>query len=394
MKSELVGLPTAAPLERLKTTPRGGLLQIDSLSQAAQDAVSEFLKAGTAPNTVRSYQGALTYWSAWLQVRYGLALGDGPIPPAVAIQFIVDHLKRPQDDGTWAHNLPQAADHALVDAKIKSALGPHSFNTVSLRMAVLGKWHGIKGWDSPTDNKEVKALMRDAQKAQARGGITIRKKTALVAEPFKAILDTCSADGLRGIRDRALLLLAWSGGGRRRSEVVALQISDVRKLDADTWLYSLGVTKTDTAGVRREKPLAGPAAHALTAWLSAAPIESGPLFRGMLRGGKVGTAPLTGHEVSRIVQKRAKLAGLEGDWGAHSLRSGFVTEAGRQGVPLGDVMSMTEHTSVSTVMGYFQSGNMLNSNATTLLSDYVVRHPDSEENQAITRSNRKGTDDG
>ncbi|NMY12078.1 integrase [Pseudomonas veronii 1YdBTEX2] len=378
MKSELVA-SMGTSLEQLKPPCGAAALEIDSLNQAALDAVADFLKAGTAANTVRSYQGALTYWSAWLQVRYGLALGDGPIPPAVAIQFIVDHLKRPQVDGTWAHNLPAESDQALVDAKIKSALGPHSYNTVSLRMAVLGKWHGLKGWDSPTDNKEVKALLRDAQKAQARGGITIRKKTALVAEPLKAILDTCAADGLRGIRDRALLLLAWSGGGRRRSEVVALQVSDIRRLDADTWLYSLGVTKTDTAGVKREKPLTGPAAHALTAWLIAASIESGPLFRGMLRGGKVGTAPLTGHEVSRIVQKRAKIAGLEGDWGAHSLRSGFVTEAGRQGVPLGDVMAMTEHTSVSTVMGYFQSGNMLNSSATSLLSDYTVPEIDAED---------------
>lgn len=378
MKSELVAPKAAAALERLKRLRGAAVLEIDSLNQTAQDAVSDFMRAGTAANTIRSYQGALTYWSAWLQVRYGLALGDGPIPAAVAIQFIVDHLKRPQDDGTWTHNLPPETDQALVDAKIKAALGPHSYNTVSLRMAVLGKWHGLKGWDSPTDSKDVKALMRDAQKAQARGGITIRKKTALVAEPLKAILETCSADGLRGIRDRALLLLAWSGGGRRRSEVVALQVSDVRKLDADTWVYSLGVTKTNTGGVRREKPLVGAPAHALTAWLSAAPIESGPLFRGMLRGGSVGTAPLTGHEVSRIVQRRAKLAGLEGDWGAHSLRSGFVTEAGRQGVPLGDVMAMTEHTSVSTVMGYFQSGNMLNSSATGLLSDYVVPDSDSE----------------
>lgn len=79
----------------------------------------------------------------------------------------------------------------------------------------------------------------------------MRKKTAIVLEPLQALLATCD-DGLRGIRDRALLLLACSGGGRRRSEVVGLQIGDVRQLDADTWLYALGVTKTDTGGVRRE----------------------------------------------------------------------------------------------------------------------------------------------
>jgi site-specific recombinase XerC len=75
---------------------------------------------------------------------------------------------------------------------------------------------------------------------------------------------------VRGIRDRALLL-AWSGGGRRRSEVVGLRIGDVRQLDADTWLYAFGATKTDTGGVRRENPLRGPAAHALNAWLAVAP---------------------------------------------------------------------------------------------------------------------------
>jgi len=71
--------------------------------------------------------------------------------------------------------------------------------------------------------------------------------------------------------------------------------------------------------------------------------------------------------VARIVQRRALLAGLDGDWAAHSLRSGFVTEAGRQGVPLGEVMAMTEHRSVDTVMSYFEAGALLNSKATMLL---------------------------
>lgn len=56
-------------------------------------------------------------------------------------------------------------------------------------------------------------------------------------EPLHALLATCT-DGLRGQRDSELPLLAWSGGGRRRSEVVNLQISDVRQLDTDTRLYT------------------------------------------------------------------------------------------------------------------------------------------------------------
>ena len=60
--------------------------------------------------------------------------------------------------------------------------------------------------------------------------------------------------------------------------------------------------------------------------------------------------------VGEIVQRRARLAGLEGGFGGHSLRSGFVTEASRQGVALPAIMQLTERRSVSSVLGYFQSG--------------------------------------
>ncbi|KAA0986297.1 tyrosine-type recombinase/integrase [Pseudomonas sp. ANT_J12] len=333
-------------------------LNPQSLALHAQEAAAAFIAAGTAANTVRSYRSALAYWSAWLQLRYGHTQGSTPLPAAVALQFVLDHLARPLDDGGWMHLLPPTIDAALVDAGIKAKPGPLAFSTVSHRLAVLGKWHRINEWDSPCEAPALKTLLREARKAQSRQGVSVRKKSAMVLEPLQALLATCD-DGVRGVRDRALLLLAWSGGGRRRSEVVGLQMGDVRPLDADTWLYALGVTKTDTGGTRREKPLRCPAAHALAAWLAAAPATEGPLFRRLYKGGKVGTGVLSGDQVARIVQRRAKLAGLEGNWAAHSLRSGFVTEAGRQGVPLGEVMAMTEHRSVTSVMGYFEADALL-----------------------------------
>ncbi len=361
-----------SPMAVINTTDQSA--QVDAtpldphvLALTAQQAAAAFIAAGTAANTVRSYRSALAYWSAWLQLRYGQALGDAPLPVTVAVQFVLDHLARPLTDGSWAHLLPPSIDAVLVKARFKNKPGALAYNTVSHRLAVLGKWHRLNEWDSPTEAPALKTLLRDARKAQSRQGVSVRKKTALVLEPLQALLATCT-DGVRGIRDRALLLLAWSGGGRRRSEVVGLQVSDVRRLDADTWLYALGATKTDTGGVRREKPLRGPAAQALAAWLAAAPADSGPLFRRLYKGGKVSADGLSSDQVARIVQRRAQLAGLDGDWAAHTLRSGFVTEAGRQGVPLGEVMAMTEHRSVSTVMGYFQVGALLNSRATQLLN--------------------------
>lgn len=52
-------------------------------------------------------------------------------------------------------------------------------------------------------------------------------------------------------------------------------------------------------------------------------------------------------------------------------------------MPLGDVMAMTEHTSISTVMGYFQSGNMLNSAATTLLAGYDVPEVEVDDSSPV-----------
>lgn len=351
----LAHLPLEAPLI---------LTELSADTRAAADA---FIAAGTAANTVRSYRSALAYWCAWLQVRYGRALGDGALPPEVAVQFIVDHLARPDADGNWTHLLPGSVDAALLTAGVKGKPGALAFSTVSHRLAVLAKWHRLQQWPSPGDAPVVKTLLREARKAQARQGVSVRKKTAMVLEPLQAMLTTCT-DGVRGVRDRALLLLAWSGGGRRRSEVIGLQIEDLRRLDGDTWLYTLGTTKTETGGVRREKPLQGPAAQALAAWLAVAPADHGPLFRRLYKGGRVANAGLSGDQVARIVKRRATLAGLDGDWAAHSLRSGFVTEAGRQGVPLGEVMAMTEHRGVSTVLGYFQAGSLLGSRASQFVN--------------------------
>jgi len=340
------------------------LLDPAALDAATQRATEEFLAEGTSANTARSYASAMRYWSAWYALRYGGALHSQPVPVPVVNQFVIDHLERRAGAGL-RHELPLALDAQLVALGVKKAQGPLSTATVGHRLAVLAKWHRLQHWESPTDDHRIKTLLAKARRAQAKRGVVTRKKTAAVAEPLQAMLDTCT-DGLRGVRDRALLLLAWSGGGRRRSEVVALRVDDLRRLREDTWTYALGSTKTQAAGPRREKPLRGDAARAVAAWLESAKLIEGPLFRRLFRHGTVGSRGLSSDQVARIVQRRAKLAGLEGDWAAHSLRSGFVTEAGRQGVPLGEVMAMTEHRSVGTVMGYFQAGSLLASRASAL----------------------------
>jgi integrase len=72
--------------------------------------------------------------------------------------------------------------------------------------------------------------------------------------------------------------------------------------------------------------------------------------------------------VRNIVRRRAQLAEAPlGRLSAHSLRSGFVTEAAKQGISLGETMALTGHRNVQTVMGYYQSGEASTSRAARLM---------------------------
>ena len=76
---------------------------------------------------------------------------------------------------------------------------------------------------------------------------------------------------------------------------------------------------------------------------------------------------LSAAAVRDIVKERCALAGIEGEFSAHSLRSGFVTEAGRQNMPLAETMAMTGHQSVASVVGYFRAEAALGSRIASLL---------------------------
>lgn len=182
------------------------------------------------------------------------------------------------------------------------------------------------------------------------------------------MLATCD-DSLEGLRDRALLCFGFASGGRRRSEIAVAGMADLRRTGPSAFIYRLERSKTQqagsTAGSTPDKPILDRAAGALASWLDASGIIEGAIFRRLWKK-RIGPA-LSPAAVGEIVQRRARLAGLEGNFGGHSLRSGFVTEAGKQGIPLAAVMAMTEHRAVSSVVGYFQTGQIEQNPAAFLL---------------------------
>ena len=95
------------------------------------------------------------------------------------------------------------------------------------------------------------------------------------------MLASCE-DSLQGKRERAILLLGWSSGGRQRSEIAAAEVRDLEWLSPDTAVFRMRRSKTGDWG---PKPFKGEAAVALKDWLQSAGIVEGALFR-RLRGPK------------------------------------------------------------------------------------------------------------
>jgi len=327
----------------------------EQLAHQAADAVRELLAEAAAANTTRSYATALRYWAGWHQGRYGIELAL-PASEAVVIQFLVDHIQRRGKAGLVSE-LPPALDQTLVAAGLKAKVGPLKLSTVVQRVAVLSTAHKLKRLANPCELPTVRTLLSRARRAAVKRGERPTKKTAITRGELEAMLATCD-DTLEGLRDRALLCFGFASGGRRRSEIAAADMRDLRKVGDDGFIYRLEYSKTQQAGVKvdstPDKPILGRSAEALAAWICASGIHEGAIFRRIWKE-RVGP-PLLPGSVAMIVKRRARLAGLEGDFGAHSLRSGFVTEAGKQGIPLPAVMAMTEHRSVASVMGYFQAG--------------------------------------
>lgn len=339
---------------------------LDFLDAGSKRAAEQFIAQGTPPNTVRSYAAAFAYLQAWYHLRFGRDLSADPMPVAAAIQFIVDHLPRRDDQRILALELPRSIDQQLVKLGVKRQTGQLKTSTVIHRLSVLGKYHRLRGWESPTDDARYRTLMRSARNTQVHEGERVTKKTAATADPLQEMLATCT-DGLRGLRDRALLLVAWSSGGRRRAELAAICCEHLLRQANGDYALTLGLSKTERDGQVRYKPVRGQAAQALTDWLHAASISEGPVFVRLSRNGKPGKTALSGNHIALIVKRRAAMAQLQGDWAAHSLRSGFITEAGRQNMAIPDVMAMTDHRSVNTLMGYYQAGELLNAQVSNLL---------------------------
>jgi integrase len=185
-------------------------------------------------------------------------------------------------------------------------------------------------------------------------GVAKNQKAAATATVVRRMLDSCPEDKLIGLRDRALITFGLASA-MRRSELCALEVSDLTETP-DGYRVQIRRSKTDQEGAGQEiavpRGLKLCPVASLQAWLTAAGIVEGKVFRAVLRGGRVQQS-LTPECLSRAVKKLAERAGLDPRaFGGHSLRSGFVTSAVEANAPLVKIAEQTRHRSLNMIQTY------------------------------------------
>jgi integrase len=258
--------------------------------------------------------------------------------------------------------LPAAPDTvAAYIADCAQRLKPGS---IQRQLNAIAEAHKAAGLESPTHNAVVKNTMKGIRRTL---GTAPAQKTAALTDDIRAMVDA-AGDGTIGARDRALILLGFAGAFRR-SELVGLDTADCA-FGKDGLTVTLRRSKVDQEGAGRKvgipygsNPETCPV-RTMQAWIEAAGLGTGPVFRSINRHGHIGPGRLSGIDVARIVKKLADRAGLDSaKYAGHSLRAGHATSAARAGASERSIMNQTGHRSVQMVRRYIREGSLFRENS-------------------------------
>lgn len=254
---------------------------------------------------------------------------------------------------------PLPADSRTVVAYLAAlAKAGAKFSTIGVRRAAISAAHQTAHYPDPTATEEVKLVMKGIVK---KIGVAPEKKEPLKVDDVRKVIGGLP-DDLRGRRDKALILVGFSGAFRR-SELVAIDVKDMR-LSGDLKI-TVRRSKTDQEGkgfVKVIPSLTDTSLCPVTAmreWLDAAGIKSGAVFRRIDRWGKARATRLTPQSVALILKAAAGAVGIDPrQFAGHSLRSGFITSAAIAEIESRDIMAVSGHKSEHTMRGYIQDAGV------------------------------------
>jgi len=248
--------------------------------------------------------------------------------------------------------------HLVDDRKRKTS-------TLARRIAAISQVHQAAGYPTPTAESVVRSVLAGIRRVH---GSEQTAKTALSPELLRKLVAGLPGT-LRGRRDRALLLVGFAGA-LRRSELVALAVRDVA-FEAEGMVLTIRRSKTDPEAAGQlvgipygEQPETCPV-RALQAWLEAARITEGAVFRPIERWSNiVQPRALEDRRVATLLKELVERAGLDPKtFAGHSLRSGLATAAAAGGASERAIMDQTRHKSVKQLRRYIQRGSLFRDNA-------------------------------
>ena len=255
------------------------------------------------------------------------------------------------------HPLPAAPGTVAAYLAARAEDG-RSVSTLSVDLAAISEAHKVLGHQSPRLSPEFSEAWKGIKRSvgQSRGARPNQKAPVTASDVAAMVRATCP-DTLGGLRDRALLAVGFAGAFRR-SELAALEVADVEAVPGRGLRVHVRRSKTDQLGEGQVKTLpygSGEACpvRALEAWLAAAGLEAGPVFRPINRHGQLGPRAITGHSVAAVVKAAAARVGLEpARVSGHSLRAGYVTSQLEAGVGSLTIRRQTGHRSDRILAAY------------------------------------------
>ncbi|MBD2717318.1 tyrosine-type recombinase/integrase [Microvirga sp. STR05] len=293
------------------------------------ESTQRYVESGLrgAANTVRAYAGDCKRFSAWCVLHQLESL------PA-SVEALVGFLTELADSGK-------------------------KYATIERHAAAIAKAHELAGVESPTADKKIKVLL----KGIAREIKTRQKQApAFSLGSFKHTIKSINISVPAGLRNRALLLLGFTGAFRR-SELEALNVEDLA-FDNDGLVVSLQQSKTNQLGQAEEKAIfyspdsALCPIRSLQAWLRLLGRTEGPVFVSLRKNNKLTSRRMTTKYTNLIVQQY-----LGSQYTAHSLRASFVTVSKLNGADDSKIMNQTKHKTSAMIRRYTRLDNVRQHNS-------------------------------
>jgi len=308
----------------------------DNKQLKAMEDILAHINDAYAPNTIRAYRADFSEWIGFCRKKGACPL---PADPFVVSEFLL----------------------GLADA------GNNCASTIRRKCASISAIHRYGYFEDPAKHPEVKIAIR---KINRKLGTRFKQARPINRHMLDKMLLACG-DDLRGIRDRMILLLAYTTL-RRRSELTSMRVEDLALCGDERTFILLRQSKTDQTREGVLLALDIETSLAIKNWVSLAGMSDGYLLRGIT--GKRLNQSMDPGQISRVFKSIAIKAKLDPEQiSGHSTRIGAAQDLLDSGASIGQIMAKVGWSKVDTVMRYVRVGNIEAMNSpSTLQSETAV----------------------